>query len=105
MRVGGCEGVILVQVTLLETLRHPDLSVTMAISTIRQCMESGRSDHALSGVRELSSRYHGTPHLAQVRLLHLELLLGNQQLTAAKELVEDIITGEKRVNKSCNFNP
>ncbi|CAI8021545.1 Testis-expressed protein 11, partial [Geodia barretti] len=39
-------------------------------------------------------RYRGTPHLAQVRLLHLELLLGNQQITAAKELVEDIITAD-----------
>ena len=52
-----------------------------------------RSSLALSGVRELSSRYRGTPHLAQVRLLHLELLLSNQQVGAAKELVEDIITG------------
>ena len=86
--------------TLLETLRHPDLTVAMALSTVRQCMESGRGKLALSGVRELSSRYRGSPHLAQVRLLELELLLGNQQVTAAKELVEDIITGEKRVKQT-----
>ena len=85
--------------TLLETLRHPDITVTMALATVRRCIESGRSDHASSGVRELSVRYRGTPHLAQVRLLHLELLLGNQQITAAKELVEDIITGKKGLNK------
>lgn len=85
------------QVTLLETLRHPDITVTMALATVRQCMESGRSDLASSGVRELCTRYRGTPHLAQIRLLNLELLLGNQQIGAAKELVEDIITGERGV--------
>ena len=84
--------------TLLETLRHSDITITMALATVRRGMENGRSDLATSGVRELSARYRGTPHLAQVRLLHLELLLGNQQITAAKELVEDIITGEKGVN-------
>ena len=54
-----------------------------------------RRDLASSGVQQLSSRYRGTPHLPQVWLLHLELLLGNQQAAAAKELVEDIITGDK----------
>ena len=86
--------------TLLETLRHPDITVTMALATVRQCMESGRNDLASSGVRELCTRYRGTPHLAQIRLLNLELLLGNQQIVAAKELVEDIITGERGVKST-----
>ena len=84
--------------TLLETLRHSDITVAMALSTVRQCMEmTGRANVALVGIQELVTRYRGTPHLAQVRLLHLELLLSNKRTSTAKELVEDIITGEKRV--------
>lgn len=64
----------------------------MVVGSI-QSVSCPRTELAFCGVQELGSRFHGTPHLSQVQLLHLRLLLDNHHIDKAKELIEDIITG------------
>ena len=76
-----------------DTLKHPDLSIDMALATIRLATQNdrlpainrainktinfacvSRYDLAFSGIRLLSKRYQNLPDLSQVRLLHLVTL-------------------------------
>ncbi|XP_078618662.1 testis-expressed protein 11-like [Branchiostoma floridae x Branchiostoma japonicum] len=76
-----------------DCLRHPELTVELALNTIKLLIEHKRTQLALDGVKQLTQQFQASPELGKVYLLHLRILLDNRQMQAAKALVEDCITG------------
>eukprot|EP00058_Branchiostoma_floridae_P018695 XP_002604184.1 hypothetical protein BRAFLDRAFT_120392 [Branchiostoma floridae] len=76
-----------------DCLHHPELTVELALNTIKLLIEHKRAQLALDGVKQLTQQFQASPELGKVYLLHLRILLDNRQMQAAKALVEDCITG------------
>ncbi|XP_065900506.1 testis-expressed protein 11-like [Dysidea avara] len=75
-----------------ETLSHTELTLDLALSTIRLAAQHKRLELAFSGLQQLLSRYQSSHDLSKVQLLQLELLLENGQVQESCRVVEQCIT-------------
>ncbi|KAI8520720.1 Testis-expressed protein 11, partial [Branchiostoma belcheri] len=76
-----------------DCLHHPEVTVELALNTIKLLVEHKRTQLALDGVKQLTQQFQASPGLWKVYLLHLRILLDNREMQAAQGLVEDCITG------------
>ncbi|XP_071498472.1 testis-expressed protein 11-like [Diadema antillarum] len=82
----------LLQAAVEEAIVHKDLSVELAIETVKLLAKHDKNDLSLTACRRLTSRFAGSAGLGKLLVLQLELLTRNKRLQQARSLVETIIS-------------
>ncbi|XP_033123895.1 testis-expressed protein 11-like [Anneissia japonica] len=82
-----------IQSALEDIIRHSDLEIDTAIQTINLLAASTRYDLAFDMCKKITMKFQTSPQVGQVLLLHLEMLLEKNMRQAAKDMIEDSVTG------------
>ncbi|KAI0226541.1 Testis-expressed protein 11 [Lamellibrachia satsuma] len=85
---------------LEEVLRHAELTVDLAITTIRLVLQHKRADIGFDALSQLEMRFQHSPDLGKLIVMHLEALLQLKQLSAAKTLLQNYLADEARGSQS-----
>ncbi|KAJ8027612.1 Testis-expressed protein 11 [Holothuria leucospilota] len=86
------------QAAIDELWSHPELTLDLATDTVHLLTKHNKLNIAVKSCAELNKRFQSSSDACKLKVLHIELMVKNKQLTEARQILEQCIAGSSAVN-------